>query len=490
MDSCKKRFFLGMIWLISLIRVGESFADDEESSCLRTGSNNECLAKADLLGHLDLAAPTNPLFTLMGATPESVVTPKTGDELMFSFLPKAVDAFGDENYAVALELNPGLMMLPDQIAISDLGFFDNEHNYAEKLKLARVLSRLNLSMVANKKTGDFQATQYGIGISYNYDTKNPMINNADYRSCVSVDEVELLEMSASASRFLNALDRELVEIGIASGELEAKRTVIKQKLAELTSIKLTSIRTVLQNEGVEFSAIDNSVTILMSDGSENTMALKDGRKADDVLDAISSALKSVFKQRDQLHDKVTACAEEVSKWNRDVFAVGLALYRTDETRLTNISVNSESSEGDATGFGVWLSMAFETSFAETEGQFIVNARYNDSLVQNRIDDSGVHVEHVDLWSMGGRYIQQLSPENQSSKFTMGDVRGFAELAYFDEDSRSTHDSYWQAGIGAEILIRDDLYFQFVFGDTFDSELERSSYLSGQFKWSLSKVPAH
>lgn len=489
MDTYKKRVTVGLVFLLVLLKVGTGFCDDTESSCLRSGSNNKCIAKADLLGHLDLAAPTNPLFTLMGTTPENVITPKTGDELMLSFLPSAVDAFGGESFAIALELNPGLMMLPKQIAMSDLGFFEGEPTYAENLKLARILSRVNLSMVANRKTGDLDATQYGAGVSYNYDTKNPMINNAEYRSCVSVDETKLLQISAKAAQHLQRLDRELVDIGIASGEeLEAKRRTIKQKLAELKELKHSSIETVLQNEGVTFSD-DNSVTILLNDGSEKTLPLEDGKKSDDILDAIDSALKTILEQRDQLHDRVTNCAEEVSKWNRDVFAAGLAVYRTDETRLLDPNGDNDNGDGDATGFGVWLSLAFETSFADTEGQLIVSARYNENLVQSRADDSGVNVAHVDLWSMGGRYIQQLSSESQSKKFRMGDVRGFVEVAYFDEDSRSTDDSYWQAGLGAEIHLRDDLYFQFVFGDTFNSELDRSSYLSGQFKWSLSKVPA-
>jgi hypothetical protein len=463
---------------------------EEDSPCILSGDRDQCIAKSNLLGHLDLAAPTNPLFTLMGSTPENVITPKTGDEFMFSFLPRAVDAFGEDNFAIALEVNPGLIMLPDQIAVADLGFFEDKPMYGENLSTARLLSQFSFTLVANRKTGDIDATQYGIGLSYNYDTKNPLINNDDYRSCVSLKQSELNDSATVFEYQSRVLDQALLDLGVKGGELESKRLAIKQKLAALQVVNTISIVSVLNTEGVTFSEAGDQVEIKLRNENTKTVNLAEDYISENFFDKVKSALQSYNKLVDLLHTRVSSCSRQVSKWNRDVFASGLAVYRSDISSLSGSIGNAAISEGDATGFGAWLSMAFETSFADTEGQFIVHARYNDDIVRKRGSDDGLLIERVDLWSVGGRYTHQLSTKSRESAIDMGDVRGFIEAAYYDEEFNSIDDSYWQAGVGAEIEIRDGLYFQFVFGDTFDSEIERSTYLSGQFKWSLSKIPAH
>jgi hypothetical protein len=460
---------------------------EEDISCILSGKDNECLTKSDFLGYLDLAAPTNPLFTLMGSTPENVITPKTGDEIMFSFLPRAIDSFGEDNFAIALEVNPGLIMIDDQIAVADLGLFEDKPIYGETLSTARFLSLLSFTLVANRKTGDIDTTQYGIGLSYNYDTKNPLINNDDYRSCVSINQSELNDSAKDFHYQSRMLDQPLLDLGIIGGELEEKRRTIKEKLARLTSVNIISIISVLKAEGITFTKAGDTVKIQLQDKTTKVINLTEDKTTDYFLNKIKTAFQNNIQLRDLLDTKITRCLKQVSKWNRDVFAGGLAAYRSDTTSLAGSTSNTSLSEGDATGFGAWLSLAFETSLADRESQFIVHARYNDDLVRKRRSDDGLLVERVDLWSLGGRYTHQLSTKSKTSSFDMGDVRGFFETAYFSEEFNSMDDNYWQAGIGAEIQIRDGLYFQFVFGDTFDSDIERSAYLSGQFKWSLSKI---
>jgi hypothetical protein len=461
-----------ILYISSIVMLVESSAI-AESSCILSGGDGEtkdqCLAKSDLLGSLDLAAPTNPLFILMGTTPESVITPKAGDDFMLSLLPRAVDAFGNDNFAIALEINPGLVMLPSRIAVADLGFFEDKPVYGKSLSTARLLSRFTTTLVANRKTGDTDSTQYGFGLSFNHDTKNPLINNGDYRDCISLNQSELDTASGVSQKKLTALDKALIDFGVQGGDLEEKRRKVKQKLVSIKTINAKEIFAVLKAEGV---SVDRS-------GSTKNIIF---------IEEVEAALQTLDEKVAQLHSTITGCTNELSKWNRDVYAGGLAVYRTDTTGASG-STSDFDDVGDATGFGAWVSLAFDSSIADSEGQFIVHARYNEDLVRERGSGDDAVVERVDAWSLGGRYTHELSTSSKKSGFNLGAVRGFIETAYTNEEFGSITDEFWQAGIGAEFQVRKDLFFQFIIGDTFDSEIDRSTYLSGQFKWSLSKSPA-
>ena len=80
-----------------------------------------CLSKDDITEKLDLTAPANPLFTLMGSSPETVIKPTPGEKLTVSFLPELVDAFGNEQTGFAVEIRPSLFFLPKRFTISELG---------------------------------------------------------------------------------------------------------------------------------------------------------------------------------------------------------------------------------------------------------------------------------------------------------------------------------------------------------------------------------
>ena len=90
---------------------------------------------------------------------------------------------------------------------------------------------------------------------------------------------------------------------------------------------------------------------------------------------------------------------------------------------------------------------------------------------------------MDGWNVGARYTHQFE-----HKLT-GPVRGFVEGAYYEEEFGIITDTFTQAGIGLELKLQDNLFFQATIGDSFGSEIDRGEYLSGQLKWSFAKAKA-
>ncbi len=192
---------------------------------------------------------------------------------------------------------------------------------------------------------------------------------------------------------------------------------------------------------------------------------------------------------------VDRCTQEVRPWNRNVYGAGAAIYHTTTSLLPAAApgmmamVRMADDLGDVTGFGAWASAAVKSPLTPKTGQFTFHGRYTDNLVRERGTGDEKIVERVDGWSAAARYTHQFSASKDQKRRNARAVRGFIEAAYTEEEFGNITDEFWQAGIGAEIQVRKDMFFQFVVGDTFGSEIDRSTYLSGQFKWSFSKLPA-
>lgn len=473
---------IGMMLAPSVHAQDESASD--ETSCLvsETGGDisfdgdQECLDKSDLLGSLGLAAPTNPLFTLMGATPENVITPKTGDELMLSLLPQAVDAFGEQQYAIASEGNPGLMMLPDALSPADL-YPGPDGAHSPKYRIERALSLFTLTGAVNKTTGNLDSTKYGVGITFNYDTKHPLVNNEEFRTCVSERQELVDEASRSFAGAIVSFEQLLnaVEFG-NQGRAELTDAVFS---AEPTRKELEEV---LRREG---GIVD-----------EDKLALMVNR----ILQIRQGFTPSLSRQ---FSDHVTTCQSNVTRWNRDVYSAGVALYHADNSIPgTTDAATAPPTENvqNVTGQGYWISLAFESPFGrsriesdgheihQSPGQFILHGRYTDDLVRERGSGDDAVTELVESWLVGARYVHQFTESPKDKDFNARAIRGFIEGAYVEEDFSDTTDEFWQAGIGVEIQVRKDLFVQAVIGDTFNDEIDRSTYLSGQLKWSFSKHP--
>ena len=161
--------------------------------------------------------------------------------------------------------------------------------------------------------------------------------------------------------------------------------------------------------------------------------------------------------------------------NRAIIGEGAAIY---DQKITVIDV-----ENNQTGYGLWSSASFSISNllgrGFDSGLFTMSARYNENLIRERDDQP----ESVDGENVGGRYTHQFE-----DKLT-GPIRGFVEGAYYNEEFGTITDRFTQAGIGLELRLQDNLFLQATVGDSFGSEIDRGEYLSGQLKWSFSRVKA-
>ncbi len=153
------------------------------------------IEKDELLGELDLATPENPLFTLMGTTPETVIKPKAGDKIMASIAPQVADAFGNETYAIAIEIAPSQFVAPEFFTLDELnGKADisgdigpaglTSRDRKERLDQAKRLQGLKLSLVANRSNEMTNKTQVGFGVSYVYDVGEPIRGQRRYSACL------------------------------------------------------------------------------------------------------------------------------------------------------------------------------------------------------------------------------------------------------------------------------------------------------------------
>ena len=426
---------------------------EDKPKCLFSGegltpsqkdNDDVCLTSSSLLGALDLTTPESALFTLMGSTPDNVLKPKLGDKISWSFLPQAINALDGEEFALGFEINPGLLMLPESYSIANLrgrksnipGFEKNEEAAISQLKWVRLLSQFTLSGAASKSTGDVDMTRYGFGINFAHDTGSPMFGKGKYAECV---------MPSDWVEYRNqfALRR------------EAEERKFKARVPAPSSAELADF-------------ITNKVDKIVRESDWHKLAEKGLNKP-----------KSIDK-----------CVEEEAPWNRTVFGAGAALYHSDVEvgdavvmAMADMDMAAEEMVGDQTGYGIWASAAIKT---DDQGQLTVSARFNDDLVRERTVMEEAMTESVDGWRFGARYTRGFS---ESDNAKGGAIKGFIEAAYAEEDFGIINDSFTQAGVGVEIQLQDNLFFQATIGDTFGSEIDRSTYLSGQFKWSFSKAAA-
>lgn len=484
--------------------------NDTTESCLTAGENDSfsdsCIAKDDLLGSLDLSSPANPLFTLIGATPEKTIKPKPGESFALSYLPDAIDAFGQENTSIGIEINPGNLMMPEFISPQDLNPSSAEVGvsrtapFGNSLERAAFLSQFTLSAAYLDKQGDIPSTQYGAGVSYIYDSRLPLFNNKRFRNCINAQGKTLVNAADGPLQFRSKLTPALTDAGIPDSASTEIVNAIEDELQAVQSGKSKRI----PNFRDALKQIDITVTTTKDDG---TVAQSQRKLTEEELSKLSSSLDNEFltfdsKQLELFNDLVTGCGELVSRWNRPVYGGGLAIYRTEfDNQAADVVGMPTQPMDDETGWGIWASASFASPFGEekkevgaysekvSNGQFVISARYNDGLIRDRKVGDETITESVDGWSLGGRYVHQLAASQDQKTVNARAFRAFVEAAYSQEEFGDIDDEFYQLGIGAEFQLRKDLFFQFIIGDTFNSDIDRSTYLTGEFKWSFSSLAA-
>jgi len=303
------------------------------------------------------------------------------------------------------------------------------------MQRVKFLSQFTVSGAASKSVSDVQMTRYGVGVNFSHDTGAAIFDKGAFEKC--------------------AIPRELRTFN--SQFREEKRQKVAQFMRENPSVLATDPKLKTYVEVTAPKLVRES---------------------------------QWYKDNKVTPPKVEDCVAKVAPWNRNVFGGGVALYHSDVEvgdaavmAMADMDMGTEEMVGDQTGYGLWASAAIKDG---DQGQFTISARFNDDLVRERTVMEEAMTESVDGWRFGARYTRGFS---KSDKAKGGAIRGFVEAAYAEEDFGTINDSFTQAGVGVEIQLQDNLFFQATIGDTFGSELDRSTYLSGQFKWSFSKAAA-
>lgn len=401
----------------------------------------DCFAADDFLGKLDLTTPDNPLFTLMGSSPETVIRPKTGNQLSASLLPQFADALGADRQSFAVEFNPGIAMIPDYFSPGEIrGEIDSRSDGSaarvNALRRARWLSPLTLTLAYSESEGDAKIASYGLGVNYVVDSGDPLRAASAYSMCL--DQALKQQSETAPVRSLSEIQSEL------------EREVIAELIKEGRSLDIAIV-------------------------------------ADEVNRRFANS-EEARRTREQNTKLGQLCRETVSPWNRNVFGGGLALLQSEssltEGGQTTNGMTEVTLPGNRTGIGVWASYSRQMG---RDGLLTAGARYADNMVRQREADDSQITETLDSWSAGFRYTHLLAgPATQPAgggEFARS-VRAFAELAYTDEKFDTGKDSFYQAGVGIELQLQQNLFLQIIGGDTFSSSIDRGNYFNGRIKWAF------
>lgn len=399
---------------------------------------DSCFDAANFLGKLDLTSPDNPLFNLMGSSPETIIRPKSGDSFSAAFLPKFADALYADRTSLAIEVNPSLALIPKRyLAEEVLGRavpgIEGSQRRVDQLKLARRLNPLSLTVAYSESEGAAEIVTYGAGANYILDTGAPF---------------------QAMERFARCL----------AGNYGADDTL----LADYQTAERNRILALWRSEPGKHPDPDTPDGITKLEAAVAESLAKDTRYQRLVETRTSST---------------ETCRDESTAWNRDVYGVGLAVLRSEQKDPASTLPPSLRTES-RTGVGAWASLSRKLG---DSGQLTAGARLSEGLIRERKSNGIDIVEELDSWSAGLRYTHQFAGD--AKDLPKRSVRGFVEVAYTDEDFGTGTDSFYQAGIGLEVQLRKNLFFQVVVGDTFDSGIERDNYLSGRVKWAFSNGPA-
>lgn len=432
------RYILSAI-LIVVVFSPLCFAQDDAS-----GSD---FKKDDFLGKLDLTVPDNALFTLMGSSPETVIKPKVGDSFSATLLPQALNALGEEETSLGIEINPGLLAMPERYKFSDFGKDTEE---GRRLSRAATLSGFKLSLGATRSNGDTDVTRFGAGINYTWDEGSPFNSSIQrrYSECLRAE--------------------------IGGGSPDLARDYIRTKIDAL----------ILEKKRARPNAPE--INLELEASTEVAASLQTDK-----------AYQALFKAQTE---QGTKCSTKIegTEWNRNVYGVGLAVIHTqtdspdvaqnnDSNAMTAVTamVMKDQKDLDETGAALWASASRGLG---KDGQITGTVQYSENFARQRQQDGQKINETYDGWRVGARYTYQLASE-ESEGTTVRAVRGFVEAAYGEEEFGMIDDQFTQAGVGLEIQLQKNLYVQAIVGNTFDSKIDRDTYLTGQVKWSFSTAPS-
>lgn len=129
------------------------------------------VTKDDLEGRLPLGTPSAAGFAILGVTPETVIDPETGRELLVELL-QGLDKNGNPQSGFALESRPYL-------------WFQDKYIEATPSHSRRFWSGFKLSFASADGLSDKDQTKrYGLGLNWTYNFDDPLFNK-ELTDCVS-----------------------------------------------------------------------------------------------------------------------------------------------------------------------------------------------------------------------------------------------------------------------------------------------------------------
>lgn len=422
---------------------------------LLAGNLEKPLETNDFLGKLDLSLPESTLFSLMGGSTDGVIRPRSNERLSVHLLPVAGDILSGDGFAFGIEFNVGMRMLPTSYTAGELAGKANELDPESAARVAQIdaarkLARLSVSLAASRATTGAEIESYGLGLAYNYDSAEPLESQGRFEKCVveAYGPAKELESTSVARR-----ERQIVSEGIWEREfLESWREEHGEDATGPTPTEL-----------------DNALKAYLDNNED------------------------VQKLRKQGAEVAAKCKNVVNRWNRLIAGGGIAAYHakamadmtpanTAEGDQPDMSAILLGDETEATALAAWVGVS--APFGR-DGQVTASLKHTDNGLRQRTVDEGVITERWDGSSAGLRYTHGFT----DNKLTDGSLRGFVEFAYTEEQFGEIDDKFSQAGVGVELQVTDGVYLQAIVGDTFDSEIDRNNYFSGQLKWGLTGGPA-
>lgn len=224
------------IWMAVLTTANFAAAEEAASSCLIGGENSEvgkaCLSTGNLIGKLDLTAPSNPLFTLMGSSPETVIKPAPGEKITASLLPGIADALGNEQSGFAIELRPALFLAPEKYTKSELKGVATEGlsgsaERAARWKTASAWSPVTLHLAAINS--EDESSRIGLGLSYVRDSSDPVFSTT-FGNCLGPLQADDWVLARAAKLVDDSQGSLSEQDALALAEKQLPKSMLEERL--------------------------------------------------------------------------------------------------------------------------------------------------------------------------------------------------------------------------------------------------------------------
>lgn len=416
----------------------------------------------------DLTVPDSPALTVLGASSEEVIRPKSPRELALSFTN---GAFGNDgiNAGFALDTAPYLLFRQDDITLG---------SYNKKYSLDRHLSRTELSL-ATAKVGDDDADGVAAAIGFRYtpwDRGDPFWTGSEDStvSCFRDRLTENFEALDAIYISRNNLRGLVVDDGDAEFIDEVPPLIddFEKKEAELAQL-------------IKDAAKDEEIT----KKRDEVKAAKDklGPSFVDKLDEYKGLAKDEDLNIKQKGEIATACRKEFKdgSWNASSLTFGLApTWTSDDGSYEDL---------EWSGLAAYATLAYgfeefnSSPLLKDGSQLLFHARYRSEEIVPDEDVAGGSFEQ-DTLILAGQFRFALGQALLSDGAKGRDLNTLLEIGYIDANRTGADDEkFWRWAVGAEIALfgSDNTYFQVTAGSDEGDDESGDAFVLGALKFGFS-----